>query len=54
MAEITSWEEVLEEFSDVVVKFDSYYKYVFEYRGKTEDVRMLSVGSAGMQMTYIA
>ncbi|RLG57456.1 MAG: hypothetical protein DRN95_05510 [Candidatus Hydrothermarchaeota archaeon] len=37
------WEEllekVLEKYGDAKVKFSSYYKYTFTFRGKTEDGR---------------
>ena len=31
------WDEVLEKYGDVKVKFSSYYKYTFTFKGKTEN-----------------
>ena len=34
--EAMDWDEVLEKYGDVKVKFSSYYKYTFTFEGKTE------------------
>ena len=31
------WDEVLEKYGDVKVKFSSYYKYTFTFEGETEN-----------------
>ena len=38
-----TYSELIEKYGDVELKFESYYKYSFTYRGQTKDYSQLSV-----------
>ena len=40
-------EEFYDKYGDVVVRFSSYYKFVFTYKGTLEDGSTISVGYGG-------